>query len=62
MKGPRTTVRLNGVLVTDYDGAPPVPAKKGIYELTAVRARYRLYRYPAPRRSRVGHLKEISLQ
>jgi hypothetical protein len=32
MKGPRTTVRLNGTLVTDYDGVSPVPPKRGIYE------------------------------
>jgi len=32
MRGPRTTVRLNGVLVTDYDGVAPVPPKKGQYE------------------------------
>jgi hypothetical protein len=32
MKGPRTTVNLNGVLVTDYDGVSPVPEKKGRYE------------------------------
>jgi hypothetical protein len=32
MRGPRTIVRLNGALVTDYDGAAPVPPKKGQYE------------------------------
>src|ERR1017187_8160713 len=32
MKGQRTTVKLNGVLVTDYDGAAPVPDKKSVYE------------------------------
>jgi len=32
MKGPRTTVKLNGVVVTDYDGVSPVPPKKGQYE------------------------------
>ena len=32
MKGPRTTVMLNGVLVTDYDGSAPVPEKKSQYE------------------------------
>jgi hypothetical protein len=32
LKGPRTTVKLNGVLVTDYDGVAPVPPKKGQYE------------------------------
>ena len=32
MKGPRTTVKLNGVLVTDYDGVSPVPPKGGRYE------------------------------
>lgn len=32
LKGPRTTVKLNGILVTDYDGAAPVPPKKGQYE------------------------------
>ena len=32
MKGPRTIVKLNNVLVTDYDGVAPVPPKKGRYE------------------------------
>jgi hypothetical protein len=32
MRGPRTIVRLNGVVVTDYDGVAPVPPKKGRYE------------------------------
>jgi hypothetical protein len=32
MRGPRTIVHLNGVLVTDYDGVAPVPPKKGQYE------------------------------
>jgi len=32
LRGPRTVVRLNGVLVTDYDGVAPVPPKKGQYE------------------------------
>ncbi len=32
MKGLRTVVKLNGVLVTDYDGTAPVPPKKGRYE------------------------------
>jgi len=32
MRGLRTTVRLNGVVVTDYDGVSPVPAKNGKYE------------------------------
>lgn len=32
MQGPRTVVKLNGVLVTDYDGATPVPPKKSRYE------------------------------
>src|SRR4051794_38329774 len=32
MKGPRTIVTLNGVLVTDYDGLSPVPPKQGRYE------------------------------
>jgi feruloyl esterase len=32
MRGPRTVVRLNGVVVTDYDGVSPVPPKKGQYE------------------------------
>jgi hypothetical protein len=32
MKGPRTTVKLNGVLVTDYDGVAQVPPKNGQYE------------------------------
>ena len=32
MKGPRTIVKLNGTVVTDYDGTSPVPAKNGKYE------------------------------
>jgi len=32
MRGPRTIVKLNGTLVTDYDGIAPVPPKKGQYE------------------------------
>jgi hypothetical protein len=32
MKGQRTIVMLNGVLVTDYDGVAAVPAKKSVYE------------------------------
>jgi len=32
IRGPRTIVRLNGVMVTDYDGVAPVPPKKGQYE------------------------------
>lgn len=32
MMGPRTIVKLNGVVVTDYDGVSPVPPKKGQYE------------------------------
>jgi hypothetical protein len=32
LKGPRTIVKLNGILVTDYDGVSPVPPKKGRYE------------------------------
>jgi 3-keto-disaccharide hydrolase len=32
LKGPRTTVKLNGVLVTDYDGSASVPPKVGQYE------------------------------
>lgn len=32
MLGLRTVVRLNGTLVTDYDGVAPVPPKKGQYE------------------------------
>jgi hypothetical protein len=32
MKGPRTIVKLNGTLVTDYDGSAPVPEKKSKYE------------------------------
>jgi hypothetical protein len=32
MKGPRTIVKLNGVLVTDYDGVGPVPPKKSRWE------------------------------
>jgi hypothetical protein len=32
LKGLRTIVKLNGVLVTDYDGVSEVPPKKGKYE------------------------------
>ena len=32
MRGPRTTVKLNGVEVTDYDGVTPVPEKVKVYE------------------------------
>lgn len=32
LKGPRTVVMLNRVLVTDYDGRSPVPPKGGRYE------------------------------
>jgi hypothetical protein len=32
LQGPRTIVKLNGVLVTDYDGVSAVPPKKGRYE------------------------------
>ena len=32
LQGPRTIVKLNGVLVTDYDGNSPVPPKRGRYE------------------------------
>ena len=32
MRGLRTIVRLNGTVVTDYDGVAPVPPKKGQYE------------------------------
>ena len=32
MRGPRTTVKLNGEVVTDYDGVAPVPPKHGQYE------------------------------
>jgi hypothetical protein len=32
MQGPRTIVKLNGVLVTDYDGKSAVPPKKSQYE------------------------------
>jgi len=32
MRGLRTIVRLNGVVVTDYDGVGPVPPKNGKYE------------------------------
>jgi hypothetical protein len=32
MKGPHTIVKLNGVVVTDYDGVAPVPPKKNQYE------------------------------
>jgi hypothetical protein len=32
LRGPRTIVKLNGQVVTDYDGVSPVPPKKGKYE------------------------------
>jgi acetylornithine deacetylase/succinyl-diaminopimelate desuccinylase-like protein len=32
LRGPRTIVKLNGVLVTDYDGVSPVPPKAKVYE------------------------------
>ena len=32
MRGERTIVKLNGVMVTDYDGVAPVPPKQGRYE------------------------------
>jgi hypothetical protein len=32
LDGPRTIVKLNGVLVTDYDGTAPVPAKVQTWE------------------------------
>jgi len=32
MRGPTTIVRLNGTVVTDYDGVSPVPPKNGRYE------------------------------
>jgi len=32
LQGPRTIVKVNGVLVTDYDGISPVPAKKQQWE------------------------------
>jgi 3-keto-disaccharide hydrolase len=32
MQGPRTIVKLNGTLVTDYDGVSRVPPKRGRYE------------------------------
>ena len=32
MQGPRTIVKVNGVLVTDYDGVSPVPPKEKSYE------------------------------
>lgn len=32
MRGPRTIVKLNGVVVTDYDGVSEVPPKNGRYE------------------------------
>ena len=32
MRGPRTIVKLNGVVVTDYDGEAAVPPKKSQYE------------------------------
>jgi hypothetical protein len=32
IRGPRTIVKLNGAVVTDYDGVAPVPPKHGKYE------------------------------
>jgi hypothetical protein len=32
MEGLRTIVKINGVLVTDYDGVSPVPLKTKSYE------------------------------
>lgn len=32
MKGPRTVVKLNGQVVTDYDGVAPVPPRRSQYE------------------------------
>lgn len=32
LEGSRTLVKLNGTVVTDYDGVAPVPPKKGQYE------------------------------
>lgn len=32
LQGPRTIVKLNGELVTDYDGVSPVPEKKSVWE------------------------------
>ena len=32
LTGPRTVVKLNGVVVTDYDGVATVPPKNGTYE------------------------------
>jgi hypothetical protein len=32
MQGPRTVVKLNGTVVTDYDGTSPVPPKAAPYE------------------------------
>jgi Domain of Unknown Function (DUF1080) len=32
LNGPRTIVKVNGVLVTDYDGSSPVPAKVEAWE------------------------------
>jgi hypothetical protein len=32
MRGPRTTVKVNGVVVTDYDGVSPAPEKAKTYE------------------------------
>jgi acetylornithine deacetylase/succinyl-diaminopimelate desuccinylase-like protein len=32
LRGPRTSVKLNGALVTDYDGVSPVPPKSKVYE------------------------------
>ena len=45
MKGPRTIVKLNGVLVTDYDGVSPVPPKNGQLRTGARSAsRHRVHR------------------
>ena len=58
MKGPRTTVKLNGVLVTDYDGVAPVPPKKGQYEPDRGSASgHGVHRHPTSRRRRLDHVQ-----
>ena len=52
MKGQRTTVKLNGVLVTDYDGVGAGAGQEiGVRAGSRSAPRYGIYRHPAPRRS-----------